>query len=99
MRTITFMKGGQVLTREVPDLTPQEQAAIDARKALIAARRLQREAADAKAALRDVAVDQLIRDGAVSDVLQTYAAQLDAFISADPANLPDTELPARPVFA
>lgn len=98
MRTIAYMKGGQVLTREVPDITPEQQAAIDARRVLRAKRDLQKQAKAERAALRDTAIDQLIRDGAVSDVLKTYAGELDAIIAADPkGDLPATELPAKPV--
>jgi len=95
MRTITYMKGGQVLTREVPDLTVQELAAIDARKVLIAKKRLQQEAVSERAALRTVAVDQLIKDGAVAADVKTYAAALDVISSAEARDAP-SELPAKP---
>jgi len=95
MRTITYMKGGQVLTREVPDLTVEEQTAIDARKALIAKERLQKVAEADKAALRIVALDQIIKDGSVSQELRDYAVALDSVISADPKT-DVIELPAKP---
>lgn len=98
MRTITYMKGGQVLTRQVPDLTAQEQAAIDARKAVIANKRLQRQAADERASLRTAAIDQIIADGAISQDLRDYAGGLEAIIGADPASDAFANaLPARPV--
>lgn len=96
MRTFTRRKGGQTITVELPDLTAEEQAAIDARKALIAKRRLQREAEAERAALRNTAVDQVIKAGAVSVELRTYAAALDAIITADAKDIPGNTLPAKP---
>jgi hypothetical protein len=96
MRTITYMKGGRILTREVPDLTAQEQAALDARKALIANRRLQQEARSERATLRTVALDQIIKDGAVSKDLRDYAAALDAIVATPADELLVGALPEKP---